>query len=68
MNDIFWKKDGGGFYLLNEPADGYVFVGHSQHRALLDDAALNAKVIIFDDVSGQPVAVAQQVEVEQDAE
>lgn len=55
MTDIYWKKDGGGFYLLETPESGYVFIGMELHKTLIDDAAVNGQVIISDEDTGFPV-------------
>lgn len=68
MKDIYWKLDVGGFYLLDTLVDGYVFVGRDYHQAVLDDAAENARVIVFDETSGKPVAIDQQIEDQQNVE
>lgn len=60
MTDIYWKKYGGGFYLLEAPESGYVFIGMELHKALVEAAALNGGVIIFDEGAGLPVLQAPQ--------
>lgn len=46
--EIYWKLDGGGFYVLYSDTPGYLFVGHEEHMRLINEAALNGMIIVYD--------------------
>lgn len=55
--EIYWKLDGGGFYLLTEETAGYIYIGMDEHRRIMDEVARTGFIIKYDSKSGQLILV-----------